>query len=254
MNKIERLNAVLNGEKPDIVPAGFWYHYDPTNNTYTIAQNHLRTFRETGVDVYKVMQDYIQPIEVNIQSAADWDKVSYPGTSSPVYQRLLDVIKMILTQLVMTRSYSRRCSARSKPSCRATAMTWSWLTQDRSAAARRGRAPRGGSPDRVGNGLHRSRRRRSFSTPASSANRDASRTRSSTCSSRRATSPSCARQRARGARNILHICGEPDYNYVSTPPATPNTPVLSPTGPSRTPASPSPRAESSSAASPFSAA
>ncbi len=59
---------------------------------------------------------------------------------------------------------------------------------------------------------------------------------------------------SKGARNILHICGEPDYNYVSTPPATPNTPVLSPTGPSRTPASPSPRAESSSAASPFSAA
>ena len=48
MNKIECVNAVLDGKKGDWIPAGFWYHYDHTLNTYSIAQSHLRTFRETG--------------------------------------------------------------------------------------------------------------------------------------------------------------------------------------------------------------
>ena len=96
MNKIETVNAVLSGKCGDYVPAGFWYHYDPTLNTYSIAQSHLRTFRETGVDVYKVMQDYIQPIDVDIRCAEDWDKGAYPGADSPVFKRLLDVLKMIL--------------------------------------------------------------------------------------------------------------------------------------------------------------
>lgn len=96
MNKLERVSAVFRGERPDVIPAGFWYHYDHTLNTYSIAQKHLSTYSETGVDVYKVMQDYIQTIDVDVKTPSDWAKIRFPGTSSPVYQRLLDVVKMIL--------------------------------------------------------------------------------------------------------------------------------------------------------------
>lgn len=88
--------AVLDGKQPDIIPAGFWYHYDPNFTNKETAEAHLKTFRETNVDVHKIMQDYLQHIDVTINTPADWDKVVYPGKKSPVFQRLLDVLKMIL--------------------------------------------------------------------------------------------------------------------------------------------------------------
>ena len=96
MNKIERVEAVLQGKKPDRIPAGFWFHYPNDFDTNQMAEAHLKTFRETGVDIYKVMQDYVQRIDTIVQSPRDWNKVRFPGTTSPVYQKLLDVLKRIL--------------------------------------------------------------------------------------------------------------------------------------------------------------
>ena len=96
MNKIERVEAVLQGKKPDKIPAGFWFHYPGNFDTGQMADAHFKTFQETGVDIYKVMQDYVQKIDTVVQSPNDWSKVRFPGTSSPVYQKLLDVLKKIL--------------------------------------------------------------------------------------------------------------------------------------------------------------
>ena len=96
MNKIERVQAVLRGEKPDRIPAGFWFHYPDSLDTKQMAEEHLKTYRETGVDIYKVMQDYIHRIDTPVQKSGDWNKVKLPGCSSPVYQKLLDVLKRIL--------------------------------------------------------------------------------------------------------------------------------------------------------------
>ena len=96
MNKIECVNAVLDGKKGDWIPAGFWYHYDHTLNTYSIAQSHLRTFRETGVDVYKVMQDYVQPIDVAVKTPSDWDKVSLPGTSVRMAIAFIGILPILI--------------------------------------------------------------------------------------------------------------------------------------------------------------
>jgi uroporphyrinogen decarboxylase len=42
------------------------------------------------------MQDYGQRIEQTVQVPADWKKVSFPGVSSPTYQKLTDVLKRLL--------------------------------------------------------------------------------------------------------------------------------------------------------------
>ncbi|MCI8333176.1 MAG: hypothetical protein HFH25_01180 [Lachnospiraceae bacterium] len=96
MNKIERVEAVLQGKRPDKIPAGFWYHYDSSLDPAQMAREHVKTFRETGVDVYKLMQDYYQIIDVDVKTPDDWKRVKFPGCSSPVYQNLLEVVKRIL--------------------------------------------------------------------------------------------------------------------------------------------------------------
>ena len=58
MNKIERVHAVLRGEKPDRVPAGFWFHYPGTLTAEETAAEHIKLFRETDMDIIKIMQDF----------------------------------------------------------------------------------------------------------------------------------------------------------------------------------------------------
>lgn len=98
MNKIERVEAILKGDVADKIPAGFWYHYEETLNPEEMAKAHLKTFRETNPDIYKIMQDYIHIIDVKIDSPKDWEKVDYPGTSSPTFIKLKDVISRIIEE------------------------------------------------------------------------------------------------------------------------------------------------------------
>lgn len=217
MNKIERVNAVLNCEKPDFIPAGFWYHFDPTNNTYTIAQNHLRTFRETGVDLYKVMQDYIQPIEVSVQSPSDWDKVSYPGESSPVFHRLLDVIKMILDTTGHDALVFQTMFGPLKTIVQSygydMVMHYSKTSPQQLAAAVKRVAQAqtewvAGFMEAGIDGLFYSGQ---FSEPGRFTDEEFNLLVKEGDLTVLNAAESC------GARNILHICGEPDYDYVSMP-------------------------------------
>jgi uroporphyrinogen decarboxylase len=96
MNKIERVNVVLRGGKPDFCPAGFWYHYQRGYTVEEMVKAHMAVFRETGADIMKVMQDYGQEIAEGVKVPADWDRVKFPGCSSPVYGKLADVLKGLL--------------------------------------------------------------------------------------------------------------------------------------------------------------
>jgi uroporphyrinogen decarboxylase len=96
MTKKERVEAILQGKAADVVPAGFWFHYNREWDASRMAEEHLKTYRETGADIYKVMQDYSHEIETPVKTPADWKNIKYPGRSSPVYQKLLDVLKRIL--------------------------------------------------------------------------------------------------------------------------------------------------------------
>jgi uroporphyrinogen decarboxylase len=96
MNKVERVEAVFRNEKPDRIPAGFWFHYRHEWDTERMAAEHLKTWRETDGDIVKVMQDYVCKLDIPVKVPADWKNVRFPGVSSPVFQKLLDVLKRIL--------------------------------------------------------------------------------------------------------------------------------------------------------------
>lgn len=96
MDKIERMKAVFRGEKPDVTPAGFWFHYNGADSPAQMAENHLSLYRETGMDVIKVMQDYPYPRMEEVQTPSDWHKLRMPGRESAEYRRLEEVLKRIL--------------------------------------------------------------------------------------------------------------------------------------------------------------
>jgi len=98
MNRIERLNAVFEGGAPDCVPAGFWLHYPAEWDAKATAEAHLGLYRATGMDIIKVMDDssgsYLTD-GVKIAGAADWNKISLPGVNCAHYRRMSEIIKRL---------------------------------------------------------------------------------------------------------------------------------------------------------------
>lgn len=99
MNKKERVKAVMKGEVPDRAPAGFWFHYRPDYTVEQMVEAHLKLFRETDMDIIKVMQDYMYPIEGEIHCADDWYQIGVKGTDSEEFQKLAAVIRGIRSQV-----------------------------------------------------------------------------------------------------------------------------------------------------------
>jgi len=95
MNKVERLETVFKGGAPDRVPAGFWLHYPSGWDAKATADAHLKLYRETGMDIVKIMDDsfgnYLTE-GIQIKSAADWQTASLPGTGCGHYRRMSELI------------------------------------------------------------------------------------------------------------------------------------------------------------------
>lgn len=98
MNKKERVKAVMRGEKPDRAPAGFWFHYRPDYTVEEMVEAHMKLYRETDMDIIKVMQDYMYPVEGEIHCADDWYHIGVKGTDSEEFQKLAAVIRGIRSQ------------------------------------------------------------------------------------------------------------------------------------------------------------
>lgn len=99
MNKVERVKAVMNNKIPDKVPAGFWFHYKPEYTVEEMAEAHLKLYRETDMDIIKIMQDYMYPVRGEIHSQEDWYKIEVLGTDSEEFQKLAAVIRKIKAQV-----------------------------------------------------------------------------------------------------------------------------------------------------------
>lgn len=99
MNKIERVKAVFADAVPDVTPAGFWSHFSGKLGTDAMAQAHLDTYRRTDMDIVKVMQDYLCDLDFQPQTAADWRKIRMPGREDPTYKKLEEVIKRIADEV-----------------------------------------------------------------------------------------------------------------------------------------------------------
>jgi uroporphyrinogen decarboxylase len=62
MDKIERVDAVLAGEKPDRPPLSLWYHFGVQHGSgEQFARLSLEYFHHYGFDFLKVMNDYFYP-------------------------------------------------------------------------------------------------------------------------------------------------------------------------------------------------
>ncbi len=217
MEKIERVETVLRGGKPDKIPAGFWFHYKSDFDTARMAEEHIRTFRETGVDIYKVMQDYIQNIDVVVQTPKDWNRVKFPGRSSPEYKKLVEVLKRILDATghdaltfqtmfgplktaVQTYGYDLvMAHAKEAPDLVAAAVMGIAEAQTEWAA---------GFIEAGADGLFYAGQ---FSEPGRFTKAEFDKLAAAGDLMVLKAAESC------GGRNILHICGEPDYQFRSTP-------------------------------------
>ena len=217
MNKYERVSAVLKGEKADKIPAGFWYHYKSEFTESEMIKAHLKTFKQTDVDVYKIMQDYIEPIDLTVNTASDWNKLKYPGREAKTLGKLVDVIKGIvdatghdaytfqtmfgpLKTIVQTFGYDMVMSyAKSEPEYLKTAVKvvaeaqMEWVEAFLSAGC---------------DGLFYSGQ---FSEPERFTKDEFD----SLVKEGDLIVLNYAEKL--GAKNILHICGEPDYQYHSSP-------------------------------------
>lgn len=217
MNKIERVEAVLRGERPQCTPAGFWYHYDVDLSPKEMVKEHIRTFNETGPDIYKIMQEYVQPIEAHIRTPEDWKNVRFPGRKSLIFKKLEDVLKEILDitghdaltfhtmfgplkTAVQTYGYDlvmAHCAE--APEMVADAIRRIAEAQTEWAA---------GFIEAGADGLFFSGQ---FSEPGRFTREEFDKL----CSFADLIVLNAAEEA--GARNILHICGEPDYDFASNP-------------------------------------
>ena len=100
MNKIERIRTVLEGKKPDRVPASFWFHF-PKEMAHgkESVKAHLDYYRQADLDFLKIMNEHPYKVETTINNPADWRKIKPAPLNSAFYQAQLDEIKMIADQI-----------------------------------------------------------------------------------------------------------------------------------------------------------
>ncbi len=96
MNKHERVRAAIAGEAIDYVPSAFWLHFPPAQAFGDRAvQAHLDFYRDTDVDVLKVMNEALYRNDGPITSSAEWARWKPIRAHDPHFQRLLDLVKRI---------------------------------------------------------------------------------------------------------------------------------------------------------------
>ena len=95
MTKAERVLAVMKKEPVDYVPAGFWFHYKSDYTVQQMIDAHMELYRETDMDIVKIMQDYPYPISGNITCVDDWYHIQVKGTDSEEFQKMADIIRGI---------------------------------------------------------------------------------------------------------------------------------------------------------------
>lgn len=101
MNKIERMKAVFANETPDYTPAGFWFHYSPELDARETAQAHIRLYRQLDNDIIKIMDDsfgHMITEGIHIEKPEDWRDISLPGRDCFQYRKMEEVIRRIVDE------------------------------------------------------------------------------------------------------------------------------------------------------------
>ena len=98
MNKRDTvLNILDKGTPQEIIPAGFFIHFDPAYHRGQAAvDKHLEYFRYTGMDFVKIQFENKFPIREEIRRPKDWSKM--PLYKEDFYQDQIDIVASLLKE------------------------------------------------------------------------------------------------------------------------------------------------------------
>lgn len=92
--------AVINGEQPDRIPAGFWLHFTPGNEAGEAAvATHLRFFEESRTDLCKVMNENSLPDNPALVTADDWGRLTPILYDAPFLTRQLELTRRVCAEV-----------------------------------------------------------------------------------------------------------------------------------------------------------
>ncbi|MCI9148209.1 MAG: uroporphyrinogen III decarboxylase [Hungatella sp.] len=97
MNKRERIMALAEGRDVDRTPVGFWLHFpEDKRHGQPSVEEHLKFFKETETDLFKIMNEYLYPNEHNIFASGDWRNVKACKRDSRFIREEIDMVKRII--------------------------------------------------------------------------------------------------------------------------------------------------------------
>lgn len=101
MTKRERLLRAFNNQPVDRVPMGFWYHFSPDIDLgREIVEQHLKLYRDTDMDMIKVMCDgyfnYPNPYISQVTCAEDWFGLTPLGENHPYITGQVERVKSVV--------------------------------------------------------------------------------------------------------------------------------------------------------------
>ena len=100
MTPIERVSAVVHGEKPDRPPVSFWYHFAPGfHHGPAAAAAHLEHLHKYQLDFLKVMNDNPFPVRRDIRTADDLRDLPVLKGDEEGYGHQLELIRALAAEL-----------------------------------------------------------------------------------------------------------------------------------------------------------
>ncbi|RME37887.1 MAG: hypothetical protein D6788_08540 [Planctomycetota bacterium] len=94
MTGMQRLRAVLEGERPDHPPVSFWHHFSPEERYGPAAVSaHLRHLETFGVDFLKVMNDNPYPSAFVLRGVSDLRRLRELEGDEEGFARQLDLLR-----------------------------------------------------------------------------------------------------------------------------------------------------------------
>ena len=100
MTKKARVRAVINGEKPDRIPSGFWYHFPPSRHAGAAAvEAHVDFLERTDVDILKIMNEHLYRVEQPPDCARGWRSIASLPLSSQPFTDQLEIVRRVLDEV-----------------------------------------------------------------------------------------------------------------------------------------------------------
>lgn len=102
MSKRENVLKVLNGEKADYIPSGFWIHFEDEVIAAGVdaqVKAHKEFAEATNMDIIKIMNEYEFRREEKVETADDWNNIKALPKDDDLFTKQHDVMNKTLELL-----------------------------------------------------------------------------------------------------------------------------------------------------------